>query len=60
MVLFKWVRQIGEGRSNERPRHLVNVPAFYCGKYPVTQAQWKVVAGFPRVNRDLDKRAFPL
>ena len=44
----------GEGDSKEKPQHLVNVPAFYCGKYPVTQAQWKVVAGFPRVNRDLE------
>jgi hypothetical protein len=26
----------------------------FMGKYPVTQAQWRIVAGWPRVNRDLD------
>ncbi|MFB2877268.1 formylglycine-generating enzyme family protein [Floridanema aerugineum] len=25
-----------------------------CGKYPVTQAQWEVVAALPQINRELD------
>lgn len=37
-----------------RPPHQVTVPAFYLGKYEVTQAQWRVVAGWPKVNQDLD------
>jgi len=32
-------------RDNERPQHLVNVPAFFMGKYPITQAQYEAVMG---------------
>ena len=28
-----------------RPQHQVTVPAFYAGKYPITQAQWQAVMG---------------
>ncbi len=43
-----------EGSSNnERPQHQVTVPTFFMGKYPITQAQWKVVASLPQVNRSL-------
>lgn len=43
-----------EGSSNsERPQHEVTVPPFFMGKYPVTQAQWRVVANLPQVNRQL-------
>jgi formylglycine-generating enzyme required for sulfatase activity len=31
--------------DNERPQHLVNVPAFFMGKYPITQAQYEAVMG---------------
>ncbi|MDJ0675180.1 MAG: SUMF1/EgtB/PvdO family nonheme iron enzyme [Calothrix sp. MO_167.B42] len=41
-------------RVSERPQHQVNVPPFFMGKYPVTQAQWKAVAALPKVNRDLE------
>jgi formylglycine-generating enzyme required for sulfatase activity len=30
-------------QENEGPQHLVTVPTFFMGKYPVTQAQWEVV-----------------
>jgi formylglycine-generating enzyme required for sulfatase activity len=34
------------GRSDrEGPQHQVTVPAFYAGKYPITQAQWETVMG---------------
>ncbi|OLP15446.1 hypothetical protein BST81_26300 [Leptolyngbya sp. 'hensonii'] len=36
------------------PQHPVTVPAFFLGKYPVTQAQWRQVAGLPQVERSLD------
>ncbi|MDE5089939.1 MAG: SUMF1/EgtB/PvdO family nonheme iron enzyme, partial [Trichodesmium sp. St16_bin2-tuft] len=29
----------------EGPQHYVNVPEFFMGKYPVTQAQWQAVMG---------------
>ncbi len=44
----------GEGDSDERPQHLVTVPAFYMGKYPVTQAEWRAVASLPKVKIDLN------
>lgn len=40
--------------DDEIPQHLVTVPSFLMGKYPVTQAQWKAVATLPKVERDLD------
>ena len=43
----------GEGNSDERPQHLVNIAPFYMGKFPVTQAQWRVVAGFLQIMRSL-------
>ncbi|MGH1393153.1 MAG: SUMF1/EgtB/PvdO family nonheme iron enzyme [Trichormus sp.] len=42
------------GRYNsESPQHQVNVKPFFMGKFPVTQAQWKAVARFVKVNIDL-------
>ena len=38
----------------DRPQHEVTVPTFFMGKYPVTQAQWRAVASFPQVNRELE------
>jgi formylglycine-generating enzyme required for sulfatase activity len=44
-----------EGASkDEYPRHKVNVPAFYMGRYPVTQAQWAAIAQLPKINIDLE------
>ena len=40
-------------RDNERPDHQVTIKAFCLGKYQVTQAQWKAVAAFPQVNKEL-------
>ncbi|MFM7884473.1 MAG: TIR domain-containing protein, partial [Microcystis panniformis] len=36
---FNW-----EGLRSERPKREVNVPPFFIGKYPITQAQWKAIA----------------
>lgn len=36
--------------SDEGPQHEVTVPAFFMGRYAVTQAQWRVVAGYDRIN----------
>jgi formylglycine-generating enzyme required for sulfatase activity len=40
-------------RESEDPQHEVHVSAFYLGRYPITQSQWRVVAGWPRINREL-------
>jgi formylglycine-generating enzyme required for sulfatase activity len=41
-------------RDAEQPVHEVQVAPFFLGKYPVTQAQWRVVAGLPKVKTDLE------
>jgi formylglycine-generating enzyme required for sulfatase activity len=44
-----------ESRDNERPQHEVSLAEFCLGRYPVTQAQWRVVAGYEQqVERELD------
>ncbi|MGB3758493.1 MAG: formylglycine-generating enzyme family protein, partial [Rivularia sp. (in: cyanobacteria)] len=43
----------GERYDKEKPQHEVNVPEFFMGKYPVTQAQWRRVAALPKIKRDL-------
>jgi formylglycine-generating enzyme required for sulfatase activity len=43
-----------ERLSSESPQHQVTVPAFFMGKFPVTQAQWQAVAALPQVNRELN------
>jgi formylglycine-generating enzyme required for sulfatase activity len=42
--------------DDERPQHEVNVPTFFIGKYPITQAQWRAVASRTdlKVKQDLD------
>jgi formylglycine-generating enzyme required for sulfatase activity len=43
-----------KGRDDdESPQHQVTVPAFYMGKFQVTQEQWKAVASLPQVKREL-------
>jgi len=37
----------------ETPQRRVRMSRFYLSKYEVTQAQWRAVAGLPKVNRDL-------
>ena len=40
--------------ANEDPQHSVNVPAFFMGRYPITQDQWRFVAGLPQVEQALN------
>jgi formylglycine-generating enzyme required for sulfatase activity len=43
-----------EGRdSDEGPQHEVTLQGFWMGQTPITQAQWREVAGWPKVERDL-------
>ena len=42
-----------ERMDRESPQHRVSVPSFFMAKYPITQAQWRVVADMPQVNRQL-------
>ncbi len=38
----------------EKPQHQVNVPTFFMGRYPITQQQWRIVAGWEQVERKLE------
>ncbi|CAD5960525.1 Formylglycine-generating enzyme [Planktothrix tepida] len=40
--------------ESERPQHQVTIPPFFMAKYPITQAQWKAVANWPKIQRDLN------
>lgn len=40
--------------SSQRPQHLVTVKSFFMSKYPITQAQWEIVAKLPKVNQPLN------
>ena len=42
-----------ESQNSERPQHRVQVAPFFMGRYPVTQEQWRVVAGYKQVSREL-------
>ena len=43
-----------EARDSEKPQHEVDVQSFFIGRYPITQAQWRVVAQWPKEKIDLD------
>ncbi|HAJ59449.1 MAG TPA: sulfatase-modifying factor protein, partial [Cyanobacteria bacterium UBA8543] len=43
-----------ERNEYEGPQHTVTIQPFFMGKFTVTQAQWRVVASFPKVKIDLD------
>jgi formylglycine-generating enzyme required for sulfatase activity len=40
-------------RRTEGPCHEVVVKSFALGRFPITQLQWRVVAAWPRVRREL-------
>ncbi len=42
-----------EREDDEGPQHDVTVPQFFMGRYPITQAQWRVVAAMPQINVEL-------
>lgn len=39
--------------GDEYPQHDVTVPPVFMSRTPITQAQWRLVAGYPQVNQDL-------
>ncbi|MEM9567874.1 MAG: formylglycine-generating enzyme family protein, partial [Cyanobacteria bacterium P01_E01_bin.34] len=40
-------------RDSEGPQHDIDVPRFLMGRYPVTQEQWREVAGYPKATNQL-------
>lgn len=55
--VFSMGRQDTERSNDDRDRPLrqaVTVQSFFIGKTPITQAQWRQVASFPRIQRPLN------
>lgn len=45
-----------ERDDTEDPQHEVTVPKFSMGRYPITQAQWRVIMGsYPSMDRGLNR-----
>ena len=43
-----------EREDDEGPQHDVTLGAFFMAQTPITQAQWRAVAGWQKVERDLE------
>ncbi|MDF5722032.1 MAG: SUMF1/EgtB/PvdO family nonheme iron enzyme [Rhizonema sp. PD37] len=43
-----------ERSDSESPQHEVTILPFFMGKYPITQAQWRIVAALSQINRKLE------
>jgi len=43
-----------ERSKSESPQHQVSVPSFFMAKYPVTQAQWRLVSAMPQVKLKIE------
>ncbi|MBE9109851.1 formylglycine-generating enzyme family protein [Nodosilinea sp. LEGE 07298] len=43
-----------QSSDHERPQRLVKMPPFLIGRYPVTQALWRIVAGYAQEDKDLE------
>jgi formylglycine-generating enzyme required for sulfatase activity len=61
LVQAEYVRYRAEDFAefwHEGPPHMVKVPAFYMGRFEVTQAQWQAVKNLPKVRIDLPDDPF--
>ncbi|MFN9056455.1 MAG: SUMF1/EgtB/PvdO family nonheme iron enzyme [Cyanobacteriota bacterium] len=50
----EWKRLAAVEGVEVEAQRLVTVPGFWLGRFPITQAQWQVVAGWPQLDRPLD------
>jgi formylglycine-generating enzyme required for sulfatase activity len=50
----EWKCLAGVAGVDVEAQRLVSVPRFWLGRFPITQAQWQVVAGWPQLERELD------
>ena len=50
MMIGATDEQIKEAESNETPAHLIKLPTYYIGQFPVTQNVWELVMGYNKSN----------
>jgi len=43
-----------EYNTSANPIHQVKITEFWMGIYPITQAQWRIVANYPQINQSLN------
>ena len=53
-VSEEWKRLSGVDGVDVEAQRLVSVPRFWMGRFPITQAQWQVVASWPQVEDELN------
>jgi formylglycine-generating enzyme required for sulfatase activity len=46
--------QMGDESKSPGSQHEVTLQPFYLGRYPITQAQWRVVAGYELIKQKLN------
>lgn len=46
MLIGATNEQIEEAENNEHPAHLITLPTFYIGQFPITQNIWEIVMGY--------------
>lgn len=46
MMIGATTEQTEDAESNEHPAHLVSLPTYYIGQFPITQNIWEVVMGY--------------
>jgi formylglycine-generating enzyme required for sulfatase activity len=48
----------GSFKMGDETQHNVMLQPFYLGRYSITQAQWRVVASYAQINKELDPEPF--
>ena len=53
MMIGATKEQLEDSENNEHPAHLVTLPTFYIGQFPVTQNIWELVMGYNKsINQE--------
>ena len=55
MMIGATDEQTEDAESNEHPAHIVTLPTFYMGQFPVTQNIWELVMGYNNSNKQKKK-----
>lgn len=57
MTIGATTEQLENAESNEYPAHLVRLPTYYIGQFPVTQNIWELVMGYNKSNNKESRAA---
>lgn len=51
MMIGATTEQLDDAEGNEHPAHLISLPTFYMGQFPVTQNIWELVMGYNKSQK---------